>query len=233
MIIRTLTIEALHLDALQEFYCDILGLALIDEDHNSFTLKAGLTELKVQQHTGNMEPVYHIAFNIPSNKIQEASTWIATKVKRIYISEFKGFIADFMNWNAKSVYFYDPAGNIIELIARFDLNNSLAQTFSAQQFLSVSEVGLVFSDAEFESLTECLLKEFDLSYFSKQPPLPHFKAAGDDEGLFIIVPENRIWYPTEDKKAIVSPIKIYFSHNSIDGWIEYEDDRYELKSITV
>jgi catechol-2,3-dioxygenase len=233
MIIRTLTIETLHLDVLQEFYCDILGLALIDEDHNSFTLKAGITEICVQQHAGNIQPVYHIAFNIPCNKIQEASTWIATKVKRIYINEYKGFIADFVNWNAKSVYFYDPAGNIIELIARFDLNNASAQIFSAQQILSVSEIGLVFSDAEFESLTDCLLKEFNLSYFSKQPPLAHFRTAGDDEGLFIIVPENRVWYPTEDKKAIVSPIKIYFSNNSVDGWIEYEDNKYEMKAIAV
>ena len=230
MVIRTLTIEALHLDVLQEFYCDILGLALIDEDDDSFTLQAGQTEIRVQQHMGNMEPIYHIAFNIPANKINEASAWIATKVKRIYINEYKGFIADFINWNAKSVYFYDPAGNVIELIARFDLNNIAEQTFSAQQFLSVSEIGLVFSDGEFESQTECLLKEFNLSYFSKQPPLAHFKAVGDDEGLFIIVPENRIWYPTEDKKAIISPIKIYFSHNSIDGLIEYEEGKYDMKA---
>lgn len=228
MIIRMLTIETLHIAELHGFYCEVLGLALTDEDDHSFTVKAGQTDIRVQQHTKANEPLYHIAFNIPANKIEEASAWIATKAQRLYLADYNGFIADFTNWHAKSVYFYDPAGNVIELIARFDLNNGTEEPFNAGQFLSVSEVGLVFAGDEFECQVQKVCDEFNLSYFSKQPALGHFKAVGDDEGLFIIVPENRVWYPTKDKKAIIAPIKIYFSNNSLDGWIEYEEDGYEF-----
>jgi catechol 2,3-dioxygenase-like lactoylglutathione lyase family enzyme len=230
MIIRQLTMETLQLAGLHEFYCDILGLPLADEDDDSFTMQAGHTEIIFKQHTGQQEPLYHIAFNIPANKIEEASAWIATKAERLYLSDYKSFIADFTNWHAKSVYFYDPAGNVVELIARFDLNNSTEQPFDAEQLISVSEAGLVFAADTFDSQVQQVLDQFNLSYFDKQPALGHFKAVGDDEGLFIIVPEERIWYPTEDKKAILSPIKIYFSNNAIDGWIEYEDGKYEMKA---
>ena len=230
MIIRMLTMETRHLAQLHEFYCEVLGLSLIDDNDHSFTFRAGHTDVQFQQYTGQQQPLYHFAFNIPANKIEEASGWVATKAQRLYLSDYNGFIANFANWHAKSVYFYDPAGNVVELIARFDLNNTAEEPFDAGQFLSVSEVGLVFNPPEFESQVQQVLHEFKADYFSKQPPLEHFKAIGDDEGLFIIVPENRAWYPTEDKNAAICPIKVYFSNNALDGWIEYENDKYEMKS---
>src|SRR5205085_700566 len=105
----------------------------------------------------------------------------------VWISQYNSDIADFVNWHAKSVYFCDPAGNILELIARLDLNNEVDDPFSSLQFLSISEVGMVFGDDKLNKKTEALMQQYDLPYFDKQPPLPQFKALGDDEGLFIIV----------------------------------------------
>ena len=41
-----------------------------------------------------------------------------------------------------------------------------------------------------------MLEEYDLNFFSKQPPQDDFVAIGDDDGLFIVVNDKRNWYPT-------------------------------------
>jgi hypothetical protein len=46
------------------------------------------------------------------------------------------------------------------------------------------------------------LKQFSLNYFDKQPPLEHFRAIGNDDGLFIVVPENRFWFATKNRSGI-------------------------------
>src|SRR5258708_34808524 len=45
------------------------------------------------------------------------------------------------------MYFYDPAGNIVEFIARHNLHNGTAgTTFTARDIVSASEIGLVGDD---------------------------------------------------------------------------------------
>ena len=144
-------------------------------------------------------------------------TLMEDKAELIWIKEYKSDIADFTNWHARSIYFYDPAGNILELVARFDLKNKADQPFSSSQFLSVSEIGLVFKEETLSTQTEELIKQYHLSWFDKQPPLPQFKAVGDDEGLFIIVPEKRNWFPTTIPSGMF-PMKLRFEN----AGMEYE-----------
>jgi hypothetical protein len=59
------------------------------------------------------------------------------------------------------------------------------------------------------------MKQYSLSYFGKQPPLAQFRAIGDDEGLFVIVPENRVWFSTKDTIAQIFPMHISFTQNHI------------------
>ena len=101
----------------------------------------------------------------------------------------------------------------MELIARFDLHNETNETFSSKQLLAVSEIGLVFPKADIENKTLHLLQQFSLSYFDEQPPAPHFKAVGDDEGLFIIVTKDRNWYPTSRRSGMY-PLEITFEQKT-------------------
>jgi catechol 2,3-dioxygenase-like lactoylglutathione lyase family enzyme len=222
-----ITAEAVDLASLKEFYRNVLGLHIAEEDNHSFTMEIGQTELEFRQHTGNLHPVYHFAFNIPANKIEEAAAWMQKRVSLISPDGSDNYIVNFANWHAKSIYFFDPAGNILELIARFDLNNATDTPFSSQLFLSVSEVALAFAQEELETKTNQLLKDFHLGYFDKQPPLETFRAVGDDEGLFILSAEGRAWYPTKDRFAEPAPLKVYFSHGSADSLLEYD---HELQS---
>jgi len=200
-----------HTSALKEltaFYSLLMELPADTENENEITIMSGYTELVFKQ-VGTADPFYHFAINIPANKIEEAKNWLTNRVELIWIDQYKSDIADFVNWRAKSVYFFDPAGNIVELIARFDLDNKTDEPFTSAQFLSISEIGLVMREDEFDKSVANLLHQYQLFYFHKQPPLPQFRAIGDDEGLFIVVPENRNWFPT-DKPSGIFPMEIQF-----------------------
>jgi len=218
MEIKQLILQTSAIKKLTEFYSIVMELPVALQSDTGIMVRIGSTELVFQQ-AGTADPFYHFAINIPANKIEEAKAWLSGRVDLTWIEDYKSDIADFVNWHAKSVYFFDSAGNILELIARFDLDNKTDDPFSSAQFLSISEVGLVFKEDEFNERTEILLQQYQLSYFDKQPPLPHFRAVGDDEGLFIIVPENRNWYPT-DKPSGIFPMEVMF---------ENKGRRWELK----
>lgn len=221
MDIRLLILETTRLEELKEFYSQVLNWPPADEEEGSFTLELQKTELEFRQHSGDQEPFYHFAINIPSNKIEEARDWLKQRVQLLWLDDYQSDIAEFTNWKARSVYFFDPAGNIVELIARFDLNNDAGEAFSPRQFIAVSEVGIVMPGGELQTKAEDLLETYNLPWYSKQPPLESFKAIGDDEGLFIMVPEHRNWYPTQDRQAIMAPLKIYFSAKGRHHLLEF------------
>jgi catechol 2,3-dioxygenase-like lactoylglutathione lyase family enzyme len=210
MHIQQLILETAHLDKLTKFYGTVLQLP-VEKDKDQIAITTGSSTL-VFKETNEREPVYHFAFTIPANKIEEAKEWLKDKVDLVWIDDYNSDIADFVSWHAKSVYCYDPAGNIVELIARFDLENKTEAPFSAKQLLSVSEAGIVTPKDTLQTEAQHLLEQYGLSYFAKQPPLPQFKAIGDDEGLFILVPEERNWFPTSIASAIY-PMDIYFTHD--------------------
>ena len=197
---------------LYHFYKDIIGLSVTDADDSHFIIHTRDTRLIFEETKNSLtDPFYHFAFNIPSNKIEEAYEWLKERTELLWIEDYKSQLADFRNWNAKSVYFLDPAGNIAEFIARADLNDIVDEPFSSRHVRSVSEIGLVFPEQTFKQSIEKIRKDYQLAYFSKQPPLESFSAIGDDKGLFIIVPENRSWYPCKDKPAGIFPMQITFS----------------------
>ena len=207
MRIKKITIQSNKLQLLKEFYERVLHLN-IDEQGNSMNIHIGESLLQIDEVTSG-DPYYHFAINIPCNKIEEAREWLKNKVKLMWMDDYKSDIANFVNWHAKSVYFFDPAGNIVELIARFDLRNESDESFSSNQLLSISEMGIVFPEKEIENRTREILDQSPLGYFLKQSPMSQFKVIGDDEGLFIIVTEKRNWYPTS-KPSEIFPMEIVF-----------------------
>ena len=139
----------------------------------------------------------HFAFNIPSNSITEAHQWLSDKVT---ILTYDGKpIADFKSWNAKAIYFYDADKNIVEFIARKNLNSNSTHPFSSSELLSISEIGLASTDIETVYNTLNGMKEIPIfgGEFSS------FCAVGNDEGLFILVNKNtKTWFPTMEAISI-------------------------------
>ncbi len=195
MDIRELEILTDDIGGTEKFYTQILELKLFRKNVNLISFEVGnsiLTYIK----SNHLKPQYHFAFNIPDNKLDEAIRFISKKLEIIKISDHE-IVADFVNWNAKAFYFYDNNGNILEYIARFDLNHQSNVPFDGSSIQSISEIGIVTDDVI--KLTDDLLAHENLTIFQKHKRQDHFMVIGDDHGLLIIVSANRAWYPTQQR----------------------------------
>ena len=180
--------------ALRAFYRERMGLGAAGDDG----VQAGATRLAFK---AGPAATYHFAFNIPENQIEPARVWLR---ERVALVPHQGAeIVDFPNWNAHSLYFYDPAGNIVELFARHNLPNASRRDFGPDGILEVSEVGLPVprvspAVAALETWGEPL-------WWGNRE---RFAAVGDEQGLFILVPAGRVWFMTEDMGASVQPLTV-------------------------
>lgn len=193
MKLKHIQIETNNIQETAQFYKNVLDLSIIENNTESISIQAGNSILKFIENT-NFNSIYHFAFNIPENKLEEAIKWCKNKVGLIVIED-ESVITNFDNWNANAVYFYDNNGNLLEFIARHDLNNTQTETFSSKSILNISEIGIVTENPL--ELGNQLKAEHKLDFFSKNANSEFFAAIGDDEGLLIMVKPNRNWYPTQ------------------------------------
>lgn len=189
MKIREIILRTSQLAATTAFYTHTLQLPLLRESANSVSFQAGSSVLIFEQSDTIASPVYHVAFNIPQNRLPEAIQWLQGATTLLPVTG-NSPISDFPHWNAHAVYFYDNNGNLLELIARHDLKNDAAKW----QVECISELGI--ATATPTRYADELIRDYQLPVFSKQPRLEQFTALGDEEGLLIIVAEERNWYPT-------------------------------------
>ena len=194
MKLETIVIKTKNLDRVKQFYQNKLELPVVDNEEKSVNVKVGSSILTFIEDENRTEAIYHLAFNIPGNRLQEAINWSHDRIELIK-KESVVLIAEFETWNANSVYFFDVDGNLLELIARYDLENSTIKRFNSSQILNVSEIGIVVSEPS--KYGKQLMDEYGLSLFEKNQNSEVFTAIGDDNGLLIIVKANRNWYPTE------------------------------------
>lgn len=193
----------------EHFYSKVLGFKSIMKTDDQIAFQIGSTKLYFLLSVQVRNPVYHFAFDIPENKLEEALDLMQQKAKIIEY-EPDHYIVDFVNWNAKSFYFYDNNGNILECITRFDLKITSENDFTNASFLKISEIGLVTADVL--AFCDTLNTEYGLDFYEKQPKSPNFSVVGNVHGLFIVSGENRNWYPTSHK-AEPFWTKVVFENN--------------------
>ena len=124
-----------------EFYCDLLELEMLQRTAQLLTIQCGDTVIYFRESNGT-NALYHLAFEIPHNKFDESYDWFNERVQLIQITN-TSYIADFINWKAKSFYFYDTHGNILEGIARFEADTHSPEKFSSRSINYISEIGIV------------------------------------------------------------------------------------------
>ncbi len=116
---------------LRDFYGGTLELPL-DGD----AVVIGETRLRFRPSEG--EPFYHFALLVPGDRFDAAHAWAEERV------ELLGGVFAFEAWDARAVYFLDPAGNIVELIAHRGLEeNGREGPFAAEELVGLSELGVV------------------------------------------------------------------------------------------
>jgi catechol-2,3-dioxygenase len=207
MKIQELTLLTNNLFETNEFYEQKIGFEKIEETETKIGFAAGRSKLIFKLTNKKYHPKYHFAFNIPTNKIDEAIHWTLERTN--LISTDNSYITDFENWKAKAIYFFDNNQNIVEFISRTDLNNATNKPFSVASILSINEIGLV-TDEPLQTGNE-LIQKIEIDFFAKGPKREDFVALGDEEGLFVISNPNRKWYPTQEmaeKWKLKAKIKI-------------------------
>ena len=197
---RILSLELLTgapLSAMKTFYGKTLDLRLMNERPDRFTVEAGetaITFVASNETAGGRAPFYHFAFNIPENKIVKALQWQKARTPMLTIPErnraagFPPEVVDYRHWNAHSVFFLDPAGNVVEYIARHDLENGDNNAFGWADILYVSEIGLVVDDV---TAAAASLEELAAVTPYKGGDA-EFTAMGDEFGLLLVMKRGRV-----------------------------------------
>ncbi len=205
-----------NLPATEQFYNHILDIKTNRKTNQEISFLIGKTELIFINSTESINPNYHLAFDIPTNKLEEALAWMKEKVVILPVTK-DSHLSDIKLWNARSFYFYDNNGNLLELISRYDLQNQSAVPFTSNSILHISEIGIVSQHVQ--DCANDLIAGYGLDYYAKQPKQDNFMALGDEAGLFILVDPNRNWFPT-DKKAEPFWTKIIFHSENGDQVLE-------------
>ena len=200
MQIQDLHLATPDLSLQHAFYAQTLGLPALQATPESVTFRVGASRLTFAAAAGR--PIYHFAFNIPENQFDAAVDWLRRRVPLIADSAGTDIFYS-EGWNAHNVYFYDPGGNIVELIARHDLPGATDRPFDAASLLNISEIGIAADDVPAQ--VAAIQERVDAPPF-RGPGSDTFTPLGDDEGLFIVVQRGRIWYPETGKPAEHVPI---------------------------
>ncbi len=203
MNIQKLELLSVDLDAQNDFYSNVLELPA-ERTTSGLIIKAGTTEIVFTQAPSDFDGAYHFAFNIPENQYQAAKEWISNRIPLLKDKSGKKDFAS-ESWNSDSIYFLDAAGNVLEFIARHNLKNAVDGNFDSSQILNVSEIGLP-SENVIEFANQLCMR-LDLSAF-KQEPNETFTPVGDDNGLFILPVQNRIWMPDSGVPAKMLPVRV-------------------------
>jgi hypothetical protein len=130
------------LPEIADFYGRLLGRPAEQPEPSLVAVRVGETVIGLEEAAGS--PFYHFALLVPGDRFAAAFEWAAARVDLLPDSETGEPVFDFTNWNAEAVYFHDPAGSIVELVAHRGLGETGATgAFAPAELLGVSEVGLV------------------------------------------------------------------------------------------
>jgi hypothetical protein len=207
---RLRLLTAAPLPAMRAFYHGRIGFPVLDEGRDEITLAAGATrltfvrakpeEIRGDGGRGDGGPFYHFAFNIPQNSIRAARDWqlersaLVPTPPSLRDPAYPDDVRHFRNWNAHSVFFFDPAFNIVEYIARHDLPNDSPDPtrFSTADIRYASEIGFVFEPRHQAAATRMLHETLGLA------PYPHgsepWWAMGDERGLLLcLARKGEVW----------------------------------------
>ena len=216
---------------MQAFYRDRLELRS-ERAGGRLHVDAGDTRLTFLHDPAAQAPFYHFAFNIPENKIVAARAWQLERSPLIPIPDANRArdlppdIVDYSHWNAHSVFFLDPGGNVVEYIARHDLKNAAPGGFSSRDILGTTEIALIVDDvlATVASLAPALGVEV------YRGSSADFTALGDELGLVLVMRRGRILNfnrASQEKAARVYPTVVHVRGAS-GGPLRVEGFPYEI-----
>lgn len=194
MLIRHLRVASRDLIAQRRLYAETLGFAIVSETDDALTVQTGASRLSfvAERVIGAVHGPYHFAFNIPFDQVDEAKSWVVTRVPLVVDRAGE---SDFHNerFASHQFYFKDADGNIGEFIGRRRQPASQGAPFEAATCVrNISEIGVAVPDvaAAFQRFTQ----QFGPSRYGVNAD-GVFAGVGDDDGMLIVVRDGRLWFP--------------------------------------
>jgi hypothetical protein len=194
-LLRLRMASAAPLEDMARFYGRVLGLPISRPDDRTVRVTAGGTALIFERDAPpGSPPFYHFAVNIPENKIAAAHEWQRQRTDLLPIprtlqdATLPREVVHYRHWNAHSIFFFDPAGNVVEYIARHALRNGSAGPFTPADILYASEIALVVDDVL--EATDRIGQAAMLGRYGA--PSEAFAALGDEYGLVLVMRRGRV-----------------------------------------
>ena len=217
MKIKEVILFSNNIQGQKQFYKTVLGFEQLFDAPEKISFKAGESILTFQ-YKKDFKPS-HLAFNIPSNAINDALIWLRKRTEVLDCDGEK--IADFSNWKAKAIYFYDADKNIMEFIARERIDIESDEAFTPRLIISISEMAIATTNIEgiYNSINAMKsIPIFDGDF-------NRFCALGNDDGLFIVIDKTiKKWYPTNEE--------VFTSDFIIKGDYNFEFTNGKIKEIS-
>lgn len=182
-----------------QFYDEILECPIIEIDVDYFKVKIGETTLCFQRSEDNIQPYYHFAIDIPYNYFYEMKQHFQNIL--FLLMEDGKHSAYCETFVAQSMYFNDPSGNIVELIAR------ASNITDEPEFSRVSEMSFVCNDL---TALYPALSTYNVTVYNREPFNPNqlnYIGDSDDESYLLLIPEQRKWL-FSDKLSQAYPLII-------------------------
>lgn len=223
MEIRRLELMTADVPAALQFYTGTLGLEGVSQAADFMAVRAGSSELVFRKAPQGWQGAYHFAFNIPEDRFEEHYEW-ARRTTGLLANRQGQMAFPSPDWNSDGLYFRDPAGNILEFIARHGLKETSGQGAGAPCILSVSEIGVATEDVR--ALVDELSK-IGLEPYSGQSE--EFTAVGDAYGLLIVVKRGRIWMPDSGVPAELLPVSVLMGVNG--GHFQIRGVPYTIRGV--
>ncbi|MEX2218297.1 MAG: twin-arginine translocation signal domain-containing protein [Phycisphaerales bacterium] len=221
-----LALRAANPGSLREFYTKVLECPELSAPEGGLAVRAGETEITFER-ADKGEPFYHSAFNIPENMLASAKRWLAARTAILKRPDGRDEY-HFAGWNAHAFYFLDPAGNILEFIARHNLKNGREGEFSARDILGVSEIGLVVGDVV--KTVDAGRERLGLGVFAGARS-DELAAIGDDHRLLIVVKRGRVWNggTKAARPAAVFPVRAEIA--GTEGKLESAEGEFSVTGV--
>ena len=196
---KKVTLYTNQLEDMKGFYEYQLGFRIVEEDEVSFTLAIGDSQLVFRE--SEKPAAYHYALNIPGNQFTLAKWWAS---ERVTLNRQEGMDEVFYpNFDADAFYFQDPAGNVIEFIARRSVDRM--GNFTIDSLLNISEVSI--TTPYVEEVGE-LIEEMDIPVRGNKGIDPtSLNFLGSGHAYIILVPPKRTWYFSKQKSE-TQPLSI-------------------------
>jgi D-alanyl-D-alanine carboxypeptidase len=199
-----LAVPAALLQETADFYAAVLQQRRERPEPGVVAVRVGETVLELREAAG--APFYHFALLVPGDRFDAAHAWAADRVELLPDGDSGEDVFDFTSWDAKAVYFHDPAGSIVELIAHRGIGEAGGTgAFAPFELLGLSEVGIV---GDPPSLADELERELDLHVWDGTVDgVERLAFVGEKARTLILCRVGRPWLPT-GRPAEAHPIEV-------------------------